>query len=237
RRYAHEDDAARVDWRRSARGDALFVRETELETARNLFFWADPNPGFDWTGDPARPTKADRARVIMMAIGNLLSREGERVGVVGSGRSSGFGKRAVDRLYRQLSQPCSENLPPPRPTGAVIVASDFYDPPEAWQTRLANLASTCREGVLFAVSDPVEHEFPFQGRVRLSRPGSDQQRILGRAETLRSTYAEKLANNRANMEALAKRLGWRFLTHHTGEAALQGAGHLHQAIRELGARA
>ena len=39
----HNDTAQRIDWRRSARGDDVFVRETELETARTFLFWCDPS--------------------------------------------------------------------------------------------------------------------------------------------------------------------------------------------------
>ncbi|MEO0451746.1 MAG: DUF58 domain-containing protein, partial [Pseudomonadota bacterium] len=58
RRYAQTDAADRIDWRRSARGDEYFVRETELETARTILSWVDPNAGFDWSSDPGRETKA-----------------------------------------------------------------------------------------------------------------------------------------------------------------------------------
>lgn len=233
RRFAHEDDASRVDWRRSAKGDTLFVRETELETARSIHFWLDPHTGFDWTGDPARHTKADRARIVMMATANLLSREGERVGVLG-GAPAGFGKRALERLYRQLSTSLPDALVPPRRPGTVVLASDFYDPIEVWRTRLAPLAAKCRDGVLIAVADPVETRFPFEGRVRLSRPGTPLQRILGRAETVQETYLQHLAQNRADLRALATQLGWRLISHETGETALSGGAALHRALSEIG---
>jgi len=173
RRYNTEDDASRVDWRRSARGDALFVRETELETARSLYFWVDPHAGFDWAGETSRTSKADRARVLAMAMANLLSREGERVGLLGS----------------------------------------------------------------LAISDPVEIEFPFKGRVRLSRPGTVLERILGRAETVQTEYAEKYAENRAALTALAARLGWRLISHSTGDEALMAGAQLHETLSQLGERA
>lgn len=235
RRYRAEDDVSRIDWRRSAQGDTLFVRETELETARNFYLYADPHAGFDWSGDAGRITKADRARIIMMAIASLLSREGERVGVLGSGTSAAFGKRALERVYRQLSSPSQNVLTPPKHSGTAIVASDFYDPAEVWQARLAPIAAKCRDGLLMAVSDPVETDFPFRGRVRLSRPGTTLQRILGRAETLQDEYAGKLAENRDAMRALAGDLGWRFITHTTGEPALNGASLMRQTLLDLGA--
>lgn len=235
RRYNTEDDASRVDWRRSARSDTLFVRETELETARSFYMYADPHVGFDWSGDAGRITKADRARIIMMALSNLLSREGERVGVLGSGQSAAFGKRALERVYRQIAEPTHNQLIAPKHAATAIIASDFYDPADVWQDRLAPIAAKCRNGILLAVSDPVETDFPFKGRVRLSRPGSPLQRILGRAETIQADYAQRYAQNRADMSSLASDLGWRFLTHSTGDTALNGGGLLRQTLMELGA--
>lgn len=235
RRYNTEDDASRVDWRRSARSDTLFVRETELETARSFYLYADPHVGFDWSGDAGRVSKADRARIIMMALANLLSREGERVGVLGSGQSAAFGKRALERVYRQITAPIQNQLIAPKHAAAAIIASDFYDPADIWQDRLAPIASKCRNGILLAVSDPVETDFPFKGRVRLSRPGSPLQRIIGRAETIQDEYARRFAQNRDDMAALASDLGWRFITHSTGDTALHGGGLLRQTVMELGA--
>lgn len=234
RRYAQEDDASRIDWRRSARGDTLFVRETELETARSVHFWLDPHAGFDWTSDKSRQTKADRARLIMMATANLLSREGERVGVLG-GQPAGFGKRALERLFTQLSEPLGEIPQPPRRAGSVILASDFYDPMDVWKERLAPLAKKARSGVLIAISDPIERTFPFEGRVKLSRPGSVLERILGRAETLRDTYVERLERNRSELRQLASDLGWRLIEHETDDEAIKGAAALHALLSEVGA--
>ena len=236
RRYNTEDDASRVDWRRSARGDALFVRETELETARSFYMYADAHAGFNWAGDKTRATKADRARIIMMALANLLSREGERVGVLGSGQGAAFGKRALERLYRQIATPERNLLIAPKHSGTVIIASDFYDTIDTWQARLAPIAAKCRDGILLAVADPVEIDFPFKGRTRFTRTGSTFQRILGRAETLQDEYARKFEQNRTGMAALAANLGWRFITHSTGQTSLAGASNLRQALLELGTK-
>lgn len=234
RRYAQEDDVARIDWRRSARGDTLFVRETELETARSFYMYADAHEGFNWSGTQSRVTKADRARIIMMAVASLLSREGERVGVLGSGQPAAFGKRALERLYTLLATPERNTLTAPKHSGTVIIASDFYDPVDVWQARLAPIAGKCRDGILLAIADPVEIDFPFKGRTRFTRTGTTFQRILGRAETLQTDYAEKFDQNRKNMTALAANLGWRFISHSSGDAALNGGSLLRQTVLELG---
>ena len=193
RRYAQTDAADRIDWRRSARGDEYFVRETELETARTVLFWNDPHAGFDWAGDPGRETKADRARTIMLALGITLAKDGERIGMISGSRAPSLGKSAPDKLAEDLLADQASDLAPPKSQALAIVASDFYDGVDAWRARLAPLASTCRSGVLLAISDPVEHEFPFSGRTRFSRPGTTLDRLFGRAETVKDAYLEKLA--------------------------------------------
>ncbi len=235
RRYADEDAADRIDWRRSGKGDNLYVRETEFETSRTFLFWCDPHPGFDWTGASDRPTKADRARASLLAVAALLVREGERVGVLGAGRAPGFGKGAVNRMAEDLLSLGESTPPAPRQDAAVVIASDFYDAPDLWADRLSPIAQRCRDGVLLAVQDPTEAQFPFEGRVRLARPGDERRRVIGRAEAFRDDYQTAFAARRAALETLATTFGWTFLTHQTDSQAIAAADRLRTAIEALGA--
>jgi len=240
RRYATEDAADRIDWRRSAKGDQYFVRETELETARTFLFWSDPHPGFDWSGQDGRMTKADVAKIVLMALGILLSKEGERIGELGSGRTPSFGKRALDKLGEDLCRDTNGTLPPfpgaPKSAAGLILASDFYDPIATWKKRLGNLAAKCPEGVLLAISDPIEIDFPFEGRVKFSRPGEALNKILGRAETVQEEYKEKFAAHREALRQLSGQIGWRLVEHRTGDPILQTAGRMKIALESLGAK-
>ncbi len=236
RRYAQTDAADQIDWRRSARSDEYFVREAELETARTILFWADPHPGFDWTGGREQMTKSTRAKTIMLALGSGLARSGERIGVLGGTRPPSLGKAAPDRLAEDLLTSQNEALPPPKSTALAVIASDFYDPVTDWQTRLAPLAGRCHHGVLLAVSDPIEHDFPYTGRTRFSRPGSLQTRIFGRAETVRDDYLARFEAHREALAQLALRMGWALVTHRTDQPALHGAAALQLALQQFGAR-
>jgi uncharacterized protein (DUF58 family) len=236
RRYAQEDDAGRIDWRRSAKGDDLYVRETELETARTVMFWADDHPGFRWKGEGDLRTKAEDAILLMLTMAIPMSREGERIGSLGTGRRPSFGKRAVDRLANDLLRGTGGNFPaPPRAAATLIIASDFYDPIPEWTARLAPLAGKCPEGVLLAVSAPAEVDFPYEGRVKLSRPGAAIDRILGRAETMREEYQRRFAAQRAGLEDLARRMGWGFVSHVTGAPGLESAARLKAELERFGA--
>src|SRR5690242_1254826 len=168
RRHTAEDGAERVDWRRSAREEHLFVRETELETARTFLFWADPSPGFHWSSAETIPFKADRALLLCMALAGALSRSGERCGVLGGGRGAVSGARASSRVGEDIRNVKSGMPFPraPRDTAAVVICSDFYSSLDDWRAALTPVAAKCRDGVLFQVCDPIEESYPFNGRVR-----------------------------------------------------------------------
>lgn len=238
RHYAQTDAADRIDWRRSARSDDYFVRETELETARSILFWCDRHPGFHWHADQSVPTKADRAKTVMLALAISLAKSGERIGMLGSGRPPSLGRSAPDRLAEDLSSSGPDTglprLTPPKSTAVAVLASDFYDPIPVWSERLQPLASRCREGVLLAVSDPLEHEFPFSGRTKVRRPGSDLDRLFGRAETVRDDYLKRFKAHRDQLAKLASSMGWVLVTHRTDQTALRGAAALKLAIELFG---
>ena len=238
RRYAQEDAADRVDWRRSAKGTELFVRETELETARTVLFWSDDAPGFRWKGEGDLRTKAEEAQLLMLAIGIMMSKDGERIGMLGAGRTASFGKKAVARLAEDLERGTHGQFPsPPKSAATIILASDFYAPLADWQARLAPLAAKCPEGVLLAISAPIEESFPFEGRTKLSRPGTESDRILGRAETMREAYLRRFAEQRDGLRRLATQMGWRLVTHTVGTSSLEGAARLKAQVETFGAKA
>jgi len=87
RNYHTSDAANQIDWRRSARGDQVYIRENEWEAANTVYFWRDGSDGMRWQSSKKHPTKQDRATVLSMALASLLMRAGERCSVMGeSGR-------------------------------------------------------------------------------------------------------------------------------------------------------
>ncbi len=235
RRYAQEDDAGRIHWRRSAKGHELYVRETELETARTVLFWADSAAGFRWAGPGETHTKAEEAIILMLSMAILLSKDGDRIGVLGGTRKPGFGLRAADRLATDLfgAKP-GPMPPPPRVPATLILASDFYDPVIEWTQRLAPIAARCPEGVLLAVSARIEVEFPFEGRTRLCRPGNAPAQLLSRAESYRDEYLERLSAQREALRQMASRMGWGFVAHVTGAPLIETASQLKSEIERFG---
>ena len=54
-----------------------------------------------------------------------------------------------------------------------------------------------------------------------ARPESGERWIADRVETLRPAYQRKLAEHRASIEEITRRIGWSFLVHHTDRPAAE----------------
>ncbi len=216
RDHRAEDGARLVDWRRSARGDRYFVREREREAAQTAWFWIDADAGFNWTSDAARSTKLRRAQTIALALATLLTRGGERVGKLGLSPRSG--PRAVDRLAHDFLAPQKDADAPPR--SCIVFFSDFYAPVETWRARLSAAADAGASGALVMVADPAEEDFPFRGRTLFLEPGGRRsETLLGRPESVRDVYAERLETHRRAIRTLGGEYGFPALLHRTDHGA------------------
>ncbi len=60
RRFLSGEPARRVDWRRSARDEHLYVREQEWEAAHTVWIWPDRSPSMVFTSQLAQESKLDR---------------------------------------------------------------------------------------------------------------------------------------------------------------------------------
>jgi uncharacterized protein (DUF58 family) len=218
RDHRPEDGARLVDWRRSARGERLYVREREREAAQTALFWVDPAPGFAWASGPTTPTKRRRAMALSLAFAILLARGGERVGALG-GPMPRAGARAAERLGVDLI--LAAHAVPPHPVGrsVLVYCSDFYLPIETWATRLKAAAAPGASGALIMIGDPAEEDFPFRGRTRFEEPGGKRDVLFGRAEAARDAYSLRLAAHRAALRETARIFGFILISHRTDHSA------------------
>src|SRR5215831_7756020 len=59
RRFVSGEPAQRVDWRRSARDDHLYVREQEWEAAHTIWLWPDRSASMAFASKDARDSKLE----------------------------------------------------------------------------------------------------------------------------------------------------------------------------------
>lgn len=233
RNYQSTDAANQIDWRRSARGDQVFVRDNEWEAANTVYLWPDTRPGMEWGSDKSVPTKADRGRVLTLAIANLLMKGGERCALIGTSDRARSGRIGYERLAETMMRgtPGVEALEADLAAHArFIITSDFLDPVEDWQLRLSRLSGRPVTGVMVQIVDPAEESFPFKGRLDMRLPGGARKFLLGRAETAREEYQSRLAAHNAQIANIAARLGWTLIRHRTDEPATLALNALYQTL-------
>jgi uncharacterized protein (DUF58 family) len=237
RPFASGEPAGRIDWRRSARGAHAFVREREWEAAQTLWLWFDRSETMNFRSELARETKVDRAAVLTLALADLAVRGGERVGLLGLSRPIAA-RDVIDRFAEILagSGPAPEPLPPASAvTGRskLVLIGDFLSPPAEVAAAFAALGAA--EGHVMMIADPIEETFPYQGHTDfLDMAGTPRWRAP-RAEDFRAPYQERLAAQRAGVEAAARQRGWDFLIHRTDASAASALLALHARLGEAAA--
>jgi uncharacterized protein (DUF58 family) len=236
-RPAYQGDSARmIDWRRSARSDAHFVREREWQAAQSVTLWVDPSKSMGFSGDKARAPKADRARLLALALAVLLLRGGERVGLAGLAHPRS-GRTQLLRLAARLSgEDGAEEYGAPETEGMVghgraVFLSDFLGDLAGVEGALARAADRGVKGALIQVLDPAEEEFPFNGRTIFESMGGTMRHETQQAGELRDRYLARLAERKDRLAQLARAVGWHFTTHHTGAPAQSALLWAYAALR------
>jgi uncharacterized protein (DUF58 family) len=234
RRFMSGEPAARVDWRRSARDDNLYVREQEWEAAHTVWIWPDRSPSMIFRSPLAKETKLDRALVMGLALAEVLVEGGERVGVPGLTRPSGA-RNVVEKIAQaMIHDPAARSsLPPtfaPAPLAEIIVLSDLWSPIADVHRTIAQLSATGAQGHVVQIVDPVEETFPYSGRIEFIEPEGAGSITAGRAETWRNDYAARIERHRAEIRLETDRLGWSFIIHRTDRPASELLLKLHEQL-------
>jgi uncharacterized protein (DUF58 family) len=223
RRFLSGEPARRVDWRRSARDDHLYVREQEWEAAHTVWIWADRSPSMVFMSPLARESKLDRTLVVAFALAEVLVHAGERVGMPGLMRPTGS-RNVLDKMANAIVHDVTEraSLPPtfaPSSLSEIVMASDFWSPMAEVRKSLGQLSSTGAHGHVVQIVDPAEETFPYSGRVEFIEPEGAGSITTGRAEAWKADYAARVARHRAEIRAETDKLGWSFAIHRTDHPA------------------
>jgi len=225
RPYSPGDAAQRIDWRKSARTERVLIRETEWEATNTLWMWASTAPGMAYRSHLSDTTKQDRAVILALALGILAVRAGERIAAIGSGHLPGHTSRAVSQMaqyYDHHSSADDNDLPGeanlPRFSNCLLIG-DFLSPLDEICERVSALAANGTTGHLVQVLDPAEESFPFEGRTEFHEFTGSAKLTLGKAQTLRDSYQQRLAEHRDGLKHLLRRLGWSYMLHHTDQSA------------------
>lgn len=234
RRFVSGEAAQRVDWRRSARDDHLYVREQEWEAAHTVWLWPDRSPSMAFASRTARDSKLERALVVTFALAELLVTGGERVGIPGLMAPSSS-RNVIDRMAQAIlhDHATRASLPPqfiPSPLAELVVLSDFWSPIDDIRAMLGGLSSSGAHGTLLQVVDPAEETFPYSGRIEFIEPEGGGTITAGRAETWAKDYIARVAAHREAIRAEAGKRDWLFSIHTTDRSAAELLLFLHSGM-------
>jgi uncharacterized protein (DUF58 family) len=248
RQYQPGDAASRIDWRKSAKSQRLYVRETEWEAAQSVWLWRDASASMDYTSagyiaGAQWPTKRDRAELILVALASLLVRGGERLTLLGSAVAPMTGRVALSRLVQLIDRQLIERAPregsttvglpvfEPLPrAGQLVLIGDFLAPLDAINASVAQFAGAGLKGHLLHIADPAEEELPFAGRVRFEGVEEKDEIVISRVETVREDYALRFRHHREGLADIARSVGWTLGYHRTDHPPHLALLALHAAL-------
>ncbi|MFS4439358.1 DUF58 domain-containing protein [Paracoccaceae bacterium GXU_MW_L88] len=190
------DPAQAIDWRRSARGDTLYLRQTEWEVAREAGLWCAARASMDFASGGV--SKQDYGTRLLEAAALALEGGGERVVSL-----EGPGALHVRPGGAAQALPLHRH-------GRAVLISDFWDAPEDIAALLRAYAGRGVAGVLVHLLDPAERDFPYAGYVRLTGEGDPLD--LPDAGAARAHYLEKLAAWRGRLAEMAGQAGFRVVS-------------------------
>ncbi len=230
------DELARIDWRRSARSDTVYIREQELESAHTVAIWCDNAQSMAYKGKDAR------ARLLGMALSILLSKAGERIAFPGTiAAVPRMGAAHLHRITQALSTSPSQvvdyghapdfgNIKAARS----VFLSDFLGPETSVFSALKAATAQAGVGCLLQIIDNSEEDFPFDGRIKFESMGGKVQFETHRAKALREAYRARFLARSAALANFARENGWHYQKHHANDSPQAALLWLYQAIGQQG---
>jgi uncharacterized protein (DUF58 family) len=238
RPFSSGEPAARVDWRRSARDDRLYVREREWEAAQTVWIHMDRSPSMAFQSSLGEVSKLERALVMGLATGDMLVRGGERVGLLGA-----MAPVATRRIIERMAEALVVSPPGPAlPVGpayanamvrghsAVVLISDFIVPVAELEAALRLLGERGARGALVMIVDPAEELFPFSGQTEFEDPEDGFRLRVGDAGEFAAGYHERVSAHRDAVRRAGNSLGWTVITHRTDRPAAEALLSLSAAL-------
>tara|TARA_R100001126_G_C4878492_1_gene177595 strand:+ start:144 stop:1097 length:954 start_codon:yes stop_codon:yes gene_type:complete len=240
RPYVPGDPTNQIDWRRSARSEHTFIRQTEWQASHNYWIWPVLSPSTYWASSDKLPSKAERTLIISIALADLLIRNGETVGTFDGERTRITSAEHLEKLgHAMLASPQSiagqaTNIHPGRKHSVLILGDflEFADQSEQSARTVRRLGQYQNDGALVQILDPAEIAPPFQGRVDLF--DTDDQMIFRSEnfEDLTEGYKLRAQKWRALVRDAARQNDWLYDRHVTSESASPTLLALYQHLSE-----
>ena len=175
RQYQTGDDLKRIDWKVLGRTDKYFIRRYQDETNLRVYLFVDKSASMDYSSVLERPTKFKYASMLAAAIGYVVLKARDSVGMYIYGESLEASlpcKNGFNDLNNSLT--ILQNTKPGKKTSGaevmhqvaetinrramVVIFSDLLEEPEEMIKAIAHFKKNNHDVIVFHVLDPAELE-------------------------------------------------------------------------------
>jgi uncharacterized protein (DUF58 family) len=228
RPYENGDPIRQVDWRQSARGDHVFIRQHEWEAAQTVRLWVANDAAMTYHRQTDLPSRFDRGVVLALALTMLLGRGREKIAPLAAGYAPAFGTGALHQLERwlasKISLKTSHKTAPPQQAdfppdlalpahGRMVLFTDGWQPLDQWAELIAHYHQRRQIGHLVQIIDPAEDRLPFQGRIKFRGFFGETPETIAHIEAARPQYQQRVRDHQAGLADLCRRAGWYYTRH------------------------
>ncbi len=222
RDYDPSDRPQDIDWRQSAKGDSIYVREKERQSAQNVLFWCSSAQSMDFRSGKALPTKRQAGQTLALATAMLLTRGHETVQLV----NGSFLPGRTEKTLQHFAEEILENNAPDisalnaqkiKQNSALVLVSDFLDDIDHTQKALKGISQKVRNGLLVQVLDPAEIDLPYDGRYIFEDMAHGAKETINNVASIRAEYKQRIDYHIQSLKELATRQGWDIVLHRTDE--------------------
>ncbi|PKR48511.1 DUF58 domain-containing protein [Thalassospira marina] len=240
RPYVAGDPTGQIDWRRSARSDNTFIRQTEWQASHTYWIWPVFGSSAFWASEEKYRPKADRMMVMALALADLLLRNGETVGAFDAPHTRVTVHDQLQKLgHAMLSAPDNADrgistIHPGR-RHSVLILGDFLEyaaPDQSPATALRRLAHNQNDGALIQVLDPAECTPEFTGRIDFTDGNDNLLLHSEKFEDQHAEFARRSLRWRARIRDATMASQWLYDLHVTTESPSQTLLALYQHITE-----
>jgi uncharacterized protein (DUF58 family) len=226
RRYTAGDDPKDLDWTAWAKTDRLYIRTYRAETNLAAYLLVDTSRSMAYAGPGGGATKLEYATSLAAALGYLLVRQRDTVGLglVGDGLNRLIrpraGRRQLVRVLTELAHAGGEG-----PTGLaeglhavarrvrrrslMIVLSDLVDDLGPVMTALRHLKHGGHDIIVFQILDAAERDLDADGPVILEDPETGT-RVETDADDIRAAYRQSVTAFVSQCERGVRQVGGDF---------------------------
>lgn len=216
REYNIHDRPQDIDWRYSARSDNIYIKQKELQSAQNIYFWCDMSPSMKFSSKNDM-RKDEKAAIFALSLSLLLTDSGEMVGLLGENIKAGRTKETIDKmaqiLYTKIKSDdfvdinSLSNFKAPI-NSTLILIGDFFDDIDELSANFKALSKIYKSCFIIQIIDEVELDFPFKGRIIFHNPeGMDIEKVE-KAEEIKEKYQKRIRKHCFDLENLCKNLRW-----------------------------